>query len=70
MTERDRFKAAEEAALKWTPDLSRQYAGAVRFARQCFAEGYAAALSEIAEQSPLENCVDKPIEREWRVAPC
>ena len=71
MAERDRLKAAEEAAFTWSPNMMNRDPGMIRFARTCYAAGYAAALGECAQvDGPLEDREHKPLEQEWPVAPC
>ncbi len=86
MVQRDRITVALEAAEAWTPMTANQDPDLIRFARQNYAEGYAAALWDVGlvrlvrlegrqlasrmGEPPFESGEIKLPERDWPVAPC
>ncbi len=61
-------KTSEEAASKWSPSIMNNDAEIIRFARRCFADGYAAALLDIGKVKIKPS--NEPIDPDWPVAPC
>jgi hypothetical protein len=84
MSEQDRIKAAEKAAADYLPVMMNQDPGMLRFARRCYAQGYADALIDQEEGFICEHGVPDGdwcqecnratkqalIDNEWPVAPC
>ncbi len=69
-----RHKRAEMAAENWSPNLLNQDPGMLRFARECYADGYRAALWDADHGMPLFSTIegrkDMTLEPDWPVAPC
>jgi len=50
MDDQERIEASEKAAAHWQPSLVDVMPG---YARECYAEGYAAAIGELKEKTEL-----------------
>ena len=65
---RNAEKTSEHAASQWSPSIMYNDAEIIRFARRCFADGYAAALLDIGKVKIKPS--NDPIKPDWPVAPC
>ena len=74
MTEQERTRAAEKAAEDYSPVMMNQDPSLVRFARRCYAEGYADALADqeemaIREHGLIGHLPVPPRDFDWQVGP-